>query len=261
MIFKNASRYRVSLPLVAATHLEALLTNPDIICSDVESLVEERRLVELMQKEKVEETVRKVETRVLPLLDGEDIQRLLLTYSILARLGSPVEVHLGALAKLQKSSIVIDYSLFTSSSKDIFSKLSKENVEIVAEVVGEVGSGSEVTPSSVFGAWAAQAFMEHGRLKENWIEAFSLIQTFFERLQPNDFRELVTRCILSPESLRVVPRPARGRIFKKAVKEVEVAMVKEPQLWKETEDWLRQVKEHSERFRTKLSIQVIWRCC
>lgn len=38
--------------------------------------------------------------------------------------------------------------------------------------------------------------------------------------------------------------------------QVEVAMVKEPQVWKETEDWLRQVKVHSERFRTKLSIQV-----
>ena len=33
-------------------------------------------------------------------------------------------------------------------------------------------------------------------------------------------------------------------------------MVKEPQVWKETEDWLKQVKVHSERFRTKLSIQV-----
>ena len=38
--------------------------------------------------------------------------------------------------------------------------------------------------------------------------------------------------------------------------QVEVAMVKEPQVWKETEDWLKQVKVHSERFRTKLSIQV-----
>jgi len=67
----------------------------------------------------------------------------------------------------------------------------------------------------------------------------------------------VTRCILSHESLAAVPRPARGRIFKKAVKQVEVAMVKEPQVWKETEDWLRQVKVHSERFRTKLSIKVM----
>merc|ERR1719370_1935319 len=109
-----ANRYRVSLPLVAATHLEALLTSPDINCSDVEALVEERRLVELMLKDKVEESVRKVETRGLPLVDGEDIPRLLIVYSILARLGSPVEVHLGALSKLQKSDTVIDYNLFTS---------------------------------------------------------------------------------------------------------------------------------------------------
>ena len=213
-------RYRVSLPLVAATHLEALLTSPDINCSDVEALVEERKLVELMLKEKVEESVRKVETRVLPLVDGEDIPRLLIVYSILARLGSPVEVHLGALSKLQKSDTVIDYNLFTSGSQDILSKLTRENVEIVAEVVGEVGNSSEVTPSSVFGSWAAKAFMEHGKLKENWIEAFSLTQTFVERLQPKDFRELVTKCILSHESLAAVPRPARGRIFKKAVKQV-----------------------------------------
>ena len=38
--------------------------------------------------------------------------------------------------------------------------------------------------------------------------------------------------------------------------QVEVALVKEPQVWKETEDWLKQVKVHSDRFRTKLSIQV-----
>ena len=220
-IFKLQPRYRVSLPLVAATHLEALLTNPDISCSEVETLVEERKLVELMQKkEKVEESVRKVETRVLPLVDGEDIPRLLIVYSILARLGSPVEVHLTALSKLQKSGIVVDYSLLTSGSQEILSKLTQKNVEIIAEVVGEVGNSSEVTPSTVFGFWAAKAFMEHGRLKENWIEAFSLVQTFVERLQPKDFRELVTRCILSHESLGAVPRPARGRIFKKAVKQV-----------------------------------------
>ena len=41
--------------------------------------------------------------------------------------------------------------------------------------------------------------------------------------------------------------------------QVEVSMVKEPQVWKETEDWLKQVKVHSERFRTKLSIQVGFR--
>ena len=39
--------------------------------------------------------------------------------------------------------------------------------------------------------------------------------------------------------------------------QVEVAMVKDPQVWRETEDWLKMVKMHSERFRTKLSIQVI----
>ena len=110
--------------------------------------------------------------------------------------------------------------VIVESSQDILSKLTQKNVEIVAEVVGVVGNGSDVTPSAVFGSWAAKAFMEHGRLKENWIEAFSLIQTFIERLQPKDFRELVTRCILSHESLSAVPRPARGRIFKKAVKQV-----------------------------------------
>ena len=34
-------------------------------------------------------------------------------------------------------------------------------------------------------------------------------------------------------------------------------MVKDPQVWRETEDWLKMVKMHSERFRTKLSIQVM----
>ena len=84
----HSSRYHVSLPLVAATHLEALLTNPDISCKETENLVEERKLVELMKKEKVEASVKKVETRILSLMDGEDIPRLLLTYNILAKLGS-----------------------------------------------------------------------------------------------------------------------------------------------------------------------------
>ena len=43
------------------------------------------------------------------------------------------------------------------------------------------------------------------------------------------------------------------------ITQVEVAMVKDLQVWKETEDWLRQVKVHSERFRTKLSIQVSYK--
>ena len=153
----------------------------------------------------------------------DPLPRLFLTYNILAKLGSPVHLHLRALEKLQKSGVTIDYSLLTSGSKHILTKLTKSNVEIVAEIVGELVTGSEVSPSLILGHWAAKAFMEHGRLKDNWIEAFSLIQNFVDRLQPKDFRELVTRCILSKESLAAVPRPARGRIFKKAVKQVSVS--------------------------------------
>jgi len=114
-----------------------------------------------------------------------------------------------------------------------------------------------VTGSSVLGAWAAKVFMEHGLAKENWIEAFSQSLKFVERVEPREFEGVVRRCILSQAALAAVPRPARGRIFKKAVKQVEVMMVGEPERWRGTLAWLAGVKAHSEKFRSALSVRVV----
>ena len=67
-----------------------------------------------------------------------------------------------------------------------------------------------------------KAFFDHGKGKDNWIEAFSLCQKYMENMNPQDFKLFVKDCILSERILGHIPKPARGRIFKKSVKFVEI---------------------------------------
>ena len=254
------TRYHLAPALLAVTHLQALLTDPAATTGRVAALAEERGLVEMMGRPPAEvaRSLGMLETKVLPLLDGADTARMLLYYRLVARVGGKVEHHIAALNRLTTAAVTVDYNLIVSRSGQLLDLLTAENVEVVAELVEEVGcEGEGVTGSSVLGAWAAKVFMEHGLAKENWIEAFSQSLKFVERVEPREFEGVVRRCILSQAALAAVPRPARGRIFKKAVKQVEVMMVGEPERWRGTLAWLAGVKAHSEKFRSALSVRVV----
>ena len=253
-----ARRYTLCQALVASTHLEALLTDPGLGLAEAERLAAERGLVALLEKEASKSSER-LELKLLPLLEGEDVARLMFYYEVQEKLGQEgSRNHIINLKRLQEERVCLDYSLLVSGSQKLLPLLTATNVEVVSELRTVLG-GPGLTSSAVLAHWAAKAFMEHGRTKDNWIEAFSLQQGLMDRMVPKDLRVFLTSSFLSKESLEAVPRPARGRIFKKAVGHVEVMVVKEGERWRDTEAWLARVKEHSERFRTKLSQEVVER--
>ena len=58
--------------------------------------------------------------------------------------------------------------------------------------------------------------------------------------------------------LKSVPIPARGRIFKKALKFVEVKIAsKAVGDWSAVENWLHVVRSHSDRLKQQLSVDLI----
>jgi len=199
-------------------------------------------------------------TKVLPLLSGEDTARMLLYYSVLHQVaGDRFTNHVTVLEMIKKSGVDLDFRLVESRSVKLLEMLDDKNVNLIAEIVDILKEiPGTITSSSVFGSWAFNVFMRHGESTDNWIEAFSVCQKFMEKMSSGDFKMFAKRCILSAKSIESVPRPARGRIFKKAVKFVEVKIAgRVSGDWADVEVWLQMIKNHSEKFKKPLSIDII----
>jgi len=251
-----AKRYALPLWVVSATHLETILTSP-LPSSEAKQLVSERDLVSTLESDpdRLDDWMT---SKVLPLLDGLDTERLLVCYSILEEVGSTRhKKHVEALNIIKVKGIKIDYRLLEEGSEDVFELLREDNVETIAQLVDILGNDL-LTASKVYHSWAFKAFLKHGESKDNWIEAFSVCHKFMEKMETGDFQSFVKNCILSTKSINMVPRPARGRIFKKAVKFVEVKIAAKAEGdWDGVEGWLQKVKTHSDRLKQPLSIDVI----
>jgi len=251
-----ARRYSLPLWVVSATHLETILTS-SLSSREAKQVVSDRELVSTLKSDpdKLDDWMA---SKVLPLLDGSDTERLLLCYSILEEVGSTRhEKQVKALDIITVKGLKIDYRLLEEESDNIFELLGDDNIEIVAQLVDILENG-KLTASKVYHSWAFKAFIRHGETKDNWIEAFSICHKFMEKMETEDFQSFVRNCILSTKSIALVPRPARGRIFKKAVKFVEVKIAaKAVGDWTGIESWLQKVKIHSDRLKQPLSIDII----
>jgi len=251
-----AKRYSLPLWVVCATHLETLLTS-SLSSKEARQLVGDRELVNTLQADP-DRLDKWMADKVLPLLDGFDVDTLLLCYSVLEEVGSSKhKKHVEALEIIKEKNLAINYRLLDEGSEEVLDSLSDDNVETIAQILDILRNG-QLTSSQVYRSWAFKVFLRHGNSKDNWIEAFSVCQKFMEKMETEDFRSFVKDCILSSNSIKMVPRPARGRIFKKAVKFVEVKIAaKADGDWNQIEDWLKQVKTHSERLKQPLSIETI----
>ena len=245
-----AKRYSLPLWPVYATHLQTLLTS-GLASEEAEELVQERDLMTVLRndQEKLESWMM---TRVLPLLDGEDIAMLLLYHTLLEH-----ENHVAALNRLLENSLKINFTLLEEGHKDVFKCVDKDNIHTLAEVLDIIGN-ENVTSSKIYRFWAFEVFIGHGKSKDNWIEAFSICQEYMEKMTPEDSKLFIKDCILSPHAFQVVPKPARGRIFKKSIKFVEIKIAgKAEGDWKKLEEWLHQVKKHSEMLKSQMSSDII----
>jgi len=198
-------------------------------------------------------------SKVLPLLDGLDAERLILCYSVLEEVGSSEnhQRHVEALNLIMEEGLHVDYRLLEQGSEEVLELLADDNVDTIAQLVTLLDN-PKLSASKVFHCWAFKAFLQHGGSKDNWIEAFSVCQKFMEKMEPEDVQSFVRNCILSAQSINTVPRPARGRIFKKAVKFVEVKIAgKAEGDWQAVETWLQKIKIHSDKLKKPLSIEVI----
>jgi len=255
-----ARKYRIGLWTVMVTHLEAIMVDPELSAKLAGTLIEKRKLKETLVQDGGE-CAKVMKERVLPLLDGRDIDRLLLYYGILESMSvdSNASKHMEALNKIKEKCLDVDYNVLCSGSSDLFFILNQENVDAVAEIVVLIPSNQQESAKSlVYKNWSNKIFFQHGKEKDNWIEAFSCIWKNLDHLTPNHFNELVDDCILSEQSLKLVPRPARGRIFKKALKFAEIKIAeKKKGNWKEVEKRLQSVKSHSEKFKSPIARDII----
>merc|ERR550539_1997701 len=170
---------------------------------------------------------------------------MLLLYHQVLENDSTVE----ALTLLEEQSLKIDFTVFQRESEEILKYLSSDNIATIATVL-QILQSSKITPSLVYRDWSFKAFFDHGKSKDNWIEAFSLCQKYMENMSPEDFKLFVKECILSERILDHIPKPARGRIFKKSVKFVEVQIAAKAEGdWKGVELWLEAVKLHGEKLK------------
>merc|ERR1719308_581730 len=251
-----AKRYSLPLWVVCATHLETILTS-SLSSKEARQLVGERELVNTLKADP-EGLDEWMAGKVLPLLDGLDIDMLLLCYTVLKEVGSTKhQKHVEALEMLKEKNFGINYRLLEEGNGEVLESLNDENVETLAHILDILQNG-HLTASQAYRSWAFKVFLRHGKGKDNWIEAFSVCHKFMEKMETEDFKSFVKDCILSTNSIKMVPRPARGRIFKKAVKFVEVKIAaKADGNWDEIEEWLKLVKTHSERLKQPLSIEVI----
>ena len=192
--------------------------------------------------------------RVLPLLDGEDTAVLGLYYSLLG----PAHQHrVAALTIMEEAAINIDFKLLQQGDEEVLKAITSANVETVANVLDVLGN-VEMTSSKIYKYWAFETFLRHGKNKDNWIEAFSVCHEYMEKMTAEDVGEFTRSCLLSHNSSQHVPKPARGRIFKKAVKFVEVKIAgKAEGDWKQLQNWLEEVKQHMEKLKTPLALGII----
>ena len=237
-----ARRYSLPLWSVYATHLQTLLT-ADLGADMARDMMQQRDILTVLHQDK-ERLQDWMVSRVLPLIDGHDVKMLLLYHQILGN-DNTVE----ALTLIQQNDLRIDFALLETESRDILQYLSSDNIETFARVVKILGS-SKITPSLLYRDWALKAFFQHGKSKDNWIEAFSVCQQYLDNVNPEDFKLFVKDCILSESTLKHIPKPARGRIFKKSVKFVEIKIAaKSEGDWASVELWLDQVKLHTEKMK------------
>jgi len=251
-----AKRYSLPLWVVYATHLETILTST-MSSDDVEVLVNERDLISIL-KEDASELTNWMRNKVLPLVDGNDSDRLLLCYTLLVQAGS-IEHHkyVEALRLIRENKLLINFNLLEEGNEHILDNLTDDTVDIIAQITG-IMKVEQMKPSRVYHSWAFKVFRRHGEEKDNWIEAFSLCNKFMENMSTSDFESFVRQCLLSSFSLKSVPRPARGRIFKKALKFVEVKIAaKAVGDWTAVENWLHVVRSHSDRLKQQLSVDLI----
>ena len=251
-----ARRYGVEEWLVAATQLTTLLTS-GLSPARASQLLTSRHLLATLSSHPDRLHAWCTE-KVLPLLDGLDNKMLLLYYKCLSEAGAAdVGKQVTALNLMNEEDILVNFKFLEDGDPELLDQLSDENIEFVARLLDILGN-SKLTSSKVYENWSFRVFLRHGENKDNWIEAFSNCQHFFEKLQPEDFQACVKRCILSKKTIKMVPRPARGRIFKKAVKFAEVQIAGRTKGdWDTVQDWLMKVKNHSDTLKKPLSVKLI----
>jgi hypothetical protein len=83
---------------------------------------------------------------------------------------------------------------------------------------------------------------------------FSVCLEHAATLGAEEFCSLASCCLLSAAGLAAVPRVARPRILKKALKHVEIRRAeKAPGSWDVTERWLQKVRQHFDKFKSPLT--------
>ncbi|XP_063884000.1 NBAS subunit of NRZ tethering complex-like [Scylla paramamosain] len=227
-----AKKYQVSLWEVNMAHLQHLFSS-GLETEEVRQRVAEQDLVTTLSERPDDFTTRMEET-VLPAIDGKDLDRLLLYYTLLesSTQGASEQQaasHVRLLKKLKGAANGLDYKLLLQPDSDPLETLrpvlTAGNVGVLAKAVqgvpGRGGAGLE--PSTVYCAWAQKHFFdlpkEH-KLKtvSDWVHRYEACGEYLQKMTAQDALKFLRQLVLSETGASKVPLEARAEMTRRALK-------------------------------------------
>ena len=165
-----AKKYGVSLWEVHMTQLQYMFTS-ELTTKQIQQSIATRRVMAILKK-KPTQFVETVQSKILPLVDGADHQRLMLCYKLVTESNAEEAVtreassHLKTLKKLMSVAPTFNYSYCLRRHSDTLDHLrsvvTSENFTSLADLLtaGPGGKEAHISKSEVYCAWCIQHFLQ-----------------------------------------------------------------------------------------------------
>ena len=115
-----------------------------------------------------------------------------------------------------------------------------------------------LSASHVYHHFARREFFALGAQLSSHVEAYSRCTHLLNQLSPPHLQQIMTTVIVSERGLLLIPRPDRFRILKKSLKLIEVKMAgKEAGDWSGLFEWATGLKQHLERFTSRIGAEIL----
>ena len=227
----------------------------------VKSMLEQRNLADTL-KQDPDRWTEWSKDRIFPLLDGENLEKLVLYFDTLYLVTSDDTFlrHKDALSLLHNQGVNLDYIRLLNSDLSVLEAVDSNNVETICRAVEKIPQEGEqgISPSVIYFIFAEKQFYKLGQSSGNWVESFSSCQDILDKLKPESFKNFVSSTLVSEKSLSLIPRAARSRLLKKSVKFVEIKIAeKSAGDWNQVETWTKLLKSHLDKFSSKLTTEIL----
>ncbi|XP_046872419.1 neuroblastoma-amplified sequence isoform X2 [Hypomesus transpacificus] len=235
-----AQRYSVPLWEVYMTHLEFLFTDSGLSTKDIESRGEALGLFETLKADP-QAFLSHMSRYVLPSVEGSDLGRLLLYYSLLEACGCGQHVaaaaiqpdsHVKLLKKLRAVANGLDYRKLTDEDSDPLAALepvlTSQNVLSISKLANRLPlpGGGVVSASSVHAVWLGKMFWKGDpqvlkrppQTDQDYLHAYDTCAKYLDRLVLSDAIRFLDGITFSPEAASKLSVATRGEVVRRALK-------------------------------------------